>query len=120
MSSTNQSKKPPVRKRTYLQADDDLIERAKKAMQELKIDSKIELSAIADLSPSTINRFFQKQAIQPDSYNQICETLFKEPEETVAFTINGRIDKKFIEELNKIVEVLQQLSVSDSLIFIKK
>ncbi|NEQ40214.1 MAG: hypothetical protein F6K40_29810 [Okeania sp. SIO3I5] len=118
MSSTGQGKRTPINKQTYIKADNELIERAEKAMEKLKIDSKIQLAIRTELSPSTINRFFQKQAIRPDSYNQICETLSLNKkivigEEKFDFTISGRIDKKLIEELKCTVEVLRKLTDGD-------
>ncbi len=125
MSSTGQGQKPPNRKRVYIQANDDLIERAEKAMQKLKIYSKIQLAIKTELSPSTINRFFQKQPIRPDSYNQICETLSLNEkivieEETVDFKITGSIDKKLIEKLKSIVDILRQLTGGDLYFIIKE
>ncbi|GGA11875.1 hypothetical protein [Okeania sp. KiyG1] len=124
MSSTGQGKRTPINKQTYIKADNELIERTEKAMQKLRIDSKIQLAIKTELSPSTINRFFQKQAIRPDSYNQICETLSLNEkivieEETFDFKITGSIDKKQIEQLKSIVDLLRRLT-DDNLSFLIK
>ena len=124
MSSKGQGKRTPINKQTYIEADDKLIERAEKAMQKLQIDSKIQLAIKTELSPSTINRFFQKQAIRPDSYNQICETLSLNEkivigEEKFDFTISGTIDKKSMEKLKSVVDILQQLTGGDLSCLIK-
>lgn len=115
MSNTNQGDRPPLKERSFFVAYDDLIERAEKSMQELQIYSKKELAEKTELSLSTINRFFQKQQIRPDSYNQICETLLLNEkiiteEDTSAFAIAGRINKKFRKDLETIIEVLRELT----------
>ncbi|NEQ76203.1 MAG: hypothetical protein F6K23_26095 [Okeania sp. SIO2C9] len=122
MSSTDQGQSP---NKQTIKADDDLIERAKEAMQELEIYTKIELAEIAKLSRSTINKFFQKQEIRRYSYDQICETLLLNEkivkrEEIATFTITGSIDKKRIEDLEVIIKLLEQLSSSDLKIAIRE
>ncbi len=118
MTDGSQGKRTPIKKRTYIEADDELIEKAEKAKQELKIYSNIELAKITQLSPSTINRFFQKKTIRPDSYNQICETLSLNEkiivkEERTAFAISGSVEKKSIEKLKAIIDLLRKLTDGD-------
>ncbi|GGA11868.1 hypothetical protein [Okeania sp. KiyG1] len=61
MSDTSQSKRTSIKDRALIAADDDLIERAKKAMQELKIYPRVELAKITKLSLYTINKFFKNR-----------------------------------------------------------
>ncbi|GGA11863.1 hypothetical protein [Okeania sp. KiyG1] len=126
MNKAKQGKRTPAKERTSIAADDDLIERAYKALQDqdLKIYTKIELAKVTKLSRSTINKFFQKQEIRPDSYNQICETLALNEkiviEERTAFAVSGTVEKKSIEQLKSIIDLLRQLADDTILVNIQE
>jgi len=115
------------RKGINTKANDEIIERAENAMRQLNISSKNQLAITTELSRTTINRFFQKEPIRLDNYNQICETLLlnektvkaekaeieiKEADK-VDFTITGTLDKEFIEKLKSVIEALRKLTAGD-------
>ncbi|NEO53082.1 MAG: hypothetical protein F6K54_08300 [Okeania sp. SIO3B5] len=135
--NVSKDKKSSSKKRATATANDELIERAKRAMLIFGISSRKKLQdrIIANteiaIGLSTIDKFFNQKPIKLDKFN-ICKTLklvnyesaiqelaiqeegrkrvYATAEETAKFAISGAIDRKLIEEFKSIVEVLQKLT----------
>jgi len=111
--------------------NNELIGRAKIALQKKGIPSKQELAKLAGVSRGIVTKFFNQKPIKLDKFNLICKTLglldyevaileLEEEEEEedigeekIDFTIVATIDKEFIGKLKSVIEVLRQLTDGD-------
>ncbi|NES03468.1 MAG: hypothetical protein F6K22_11805 [Okeania sp. SIO2F4] len=136
--NVSKDQKYSSKKRATSTANDELIERAKRAMlifgisSRKKLQDRITANRETAIGLSTIDKFFNQKPIKLDKFNIICKTLklvnyesaiqelaiqeegrkrvYATAEETAKFAISGAIDRKLIEELKSIVEVLQKLT----------
>jgi DNA-binding Xre family transcriptional regulator len=72
------------RKRITIAASVEGVERAEKSMLRLGIGSKETLAESIEMGKSTVNKFFQRQPIQLDSFKRICDGLKMKDWRTVA------------------------------------
>jgi hypothetical protein len=72
------------KKITYI-ASEDGLQKAEAALRRLGFETKSNFTKLLQLSPSTVNNFFQRKPIQFDSFKRICERLKLKWEEVAYF-----------------------------------